>query len=128
MRLRTLLLSSIALIGLAAASPAFADDYDCPNIDRAVDIYNESSTTFHYIDAANRDSVGADASDNLINDVLEPGGSVTVYLNDGTGYHVFNLEAYDEDNGTIAMTQLDACSTSAEWIITDDDVEPQDLD
>jgi hypothetical protein len=123
MHIRSLLLGSIALIGLAAVSlPALADDYDCNNINREVYISNGSSSEIESLVAYNRDDMDYGGGNNLLDGLLEPGDSTWVSVNDYTGYHIYEIEVQTYD-GLSAMVELDACDSDASWTITDDQFE-----
>lgn len=123
MRARTMLLG--AAFALLLAAPAVAEDYDCDNIERSVQIFNRSSAEITSLDSYNRDGAGQGDAYNLLDSPLEPGDDVSVNVGDGSGYHIFNLEAFTDD-GYGAYTQLNACSYDATWVITDGDLSEED--
>lgn len=119
------LATGLATLALLTSLPAQADDYDCSNYNRAVTIENGTSYNITDVYAVNRDYT-TDWSYNLLDYTLAPGERARVSVDDGTGYHVFNVEV-DTEDGYIGTTLLNACDPGdSYWYVTDDQLEEGD--
>ena len=118
--MRISLLASAALaLSFAVSSPVFAEDWDCNNPDREIEIINGSSYEITAIDIYNDSQLNEDEG-NWLSDVLSPDESETFYADPTGEYHTFIVDATAED-GTYATTRVDACQFGASWYISDDD-------
>lgn len=113
-------LASVALAGFAAA-PALADYSDCTN--RTLYVVNHSSHTIQSVISSNRDSNNW-SGDHLGSYVLDPGEEMMIDVDDGTGYHIYDLIAYTDDDYE-ADVRLNAC-TESQWFVYDEDFDGGD--
>jgi hypothetical protein len=86
-------------------------------LDRRVRVVNDSSRTMTKFQASNKASKSWE-EDILGNDVLKPGQSVVVNINDGTGYCVFDLRATFQGGATVVRRNINICKISS-WTIND---------
>ena len=96
----TIAAAALAIAG-TWASPASAEN-------RRVKIINETSYTVVRFYGSN---AGADSwqEDVLGDDVIKPGGSVTVNFDDGSGYCKFDFKAVFSDGDTVEKRNIDVC-------------------
>lgn len=80
--------------------------------DRRVRIINETGHTIVRFYASN---VGANSweEDILGRDVLRPGESVTVNVDDGTGYCKYDFKAVFDDGDSLVRQGIDVCKVSS---------------
>lgn len=110
--MKKLLLGCVALAALASPSIAgtFGNNYN-------VEIVNNSSYTVYRLYATNRDDSGW-GYDRLPN-VINPGESTVLDLDDYSGYCKYDLRAETEDGSTEWVKyNVDVCS-AADWTLVD---------
>ncbi|MEQ9520635.1 MAG: hypothetical protein RLN89_14490 [Parvibaculum sp.] len=80
--------------------------------DRRVRIINETQTTMVEFYASN---VGAESwqEDILGQDILAPGDSVMMNIDDGTGYCLYDFRAVFTDGDVLIRERVDVCSISS---------------
>jgi hypothetical protein len=100
-----------AFIGLAYLGPAQAD-----RADRHVRIINDTSRTMIHFYASNVRR-GTWEEDILGRDVLEPGQSVNVNIDDGTGYCMFDLRAEFNGGRYAERRRFNVCD-EVSWTVT----------
>lgn len=100
-----LALAAFAASSLLTASGASAED-------RRVRIINETEHTIVRFYASN---VGANSweEDILGQDVLRPGESVTINVDDGTGYCKYDFKAVFNDGDYLIRQGIDVCKVSS---------------
>ncbi len=98
------LLAATATAALTGA--AFADDYN-----RVVEIINDTNTTLThlYVSNANAEYWGAD---DLREQVLEPGHSITLDIDDGFGECKFDFKGKFADGDESEKFDIDVCTIS----------------
>lgn len=119
MRINALLATAALALSLGAA-PALADDWDCDNPDRNIEITNGSNYVITGIDIYNDSQLGEDEA-NLLDDVLYPGDSVSIYADPAGEYHTYIVDVTGGEEDYIASARVDACQFGAGWYITDND-------
>jgi hypothetical protein len=99
--MRSLVLTAVLGIATAASTAAFASD-------KTVTVVNKTKTTMSAIYAS---SVGARTweEDILGQDVLEPGQSVDIDMDDGSGACRFDLKAEFSDGSNTIQQDLNVC-------------------
>ena len=105
-----LLVASVATFSLISTGPGEA-------LDRRVRVVNDSSRTMTKFQASNKSSKSWE-EDILGTDVLKPGQSVVVNINDGTGFCVFDLRATFQGGATVVRRNINICKISS-WTIND---------
>ena len=96
---------TMALAVLSAwSAPASAEN-------RRVKIINETSYTVVRFYGSNAGEDGWQ-EDVLGEDVIKPGGSVTVNFDDGSGYCKFDFKAVFSDGDSVVRNGIDVCETS----------------
>jgi hypothetical protein len=110
MNVRMLGAATAAALVLIGATPGEA-------LDRRVRVINNSSQTMMKFQASNRDSRSWE-EDILGDDVLKPGQSVNININDGTGYCVFDFRATFRGGATVVRRNVNVCKI-ASWTIND---------
>jgi hypothetical protein len=106
------LVSAAVAAGLLVGSSTFGEA-----LDRRVRIINNTSEVMMKFQASNRDSRSWE-EDILGRDVLRPGQSVMININDGTGYCVFDFRATFRSGATATRRQVNVCRV-ASWTIND---------
>jgi hypothetical protein len=105
-----MLVAAVATFSVLSMGPSEA-------LDRRVRVVNDSSRTMTKFQASNKASKSWE-EDILGNDVLKPGQSVVVNINDGTGYCVFDLRATFQGGATVVRRNINICKISS-WTIND---------
>jgi hypothetical protein len=105
-----MLVAAVATFSVFSAGPSEA-------LDRRVRVVNDSSRTMTKFQASNKASKSWE-EDILGDDVLKPGQSVVVNINDGTGYCVFDLRATFQGGATVVRRNINICKISS-WTIND---------
>jgi hypothetical protein len=106
----TMLVAAAATFAVFSAGPSEA-------LDRRVKVINNSSSIMTKFQASNKASKSWE-EDILGDDVLKPGQSVMVNINDGTGYCVFDLRATFKGGATVVRRNINICQV-ASWTIND---------
>jgi hypothetical protein len=106
------LVSAAVAAGMLVGSSTFGEA-----LDRRVRIINNTSEVMMKFQASNRDSRSWE-EDILGRDVLRPGQSVMININDGTGYCVFDFRATFRSGATATRRQVNVCRV-ASWTIND---------
>ena len=104
------LFAAVAVASVVSATPSEA-------LDRRVKVINNSSSTMTKFQASNKASKSWE-EDILGSDILKPGQSVVVNINDGTGYCVFDLRATFKGGATVVRRNINICQV-ASWTIND---------
>jgi hypothetical protein len=102
--------SAFFVASLASAGPAEA-------LDRRVKIINNTSQIMVKFQASNRDSRSWE-EDILGDDILKPGQTVNININDGKGYCVFDFRATFKGGQTVVRRGINVCRV-ASWTIND---------
>jgi len=97
--------TAAVLVGALALSTA------AQAADRHVRIYNNTSSTMRKFYASNIDR-GRWEEDILGRDVLRPGQSVSINVDDGTGYCLFDFKAVFADGSKAEKYRVNVCSIS----------------
>jgi hypothetical protein len=100
------------LIGLAFAAMATLGATSANALDRRVNIINETSyviVEFYASNVGERDW----EEDILGADILEPGASVMINIDDGTGYCKFDFMAVFDDGGEVIKEDVNVCEISS---------------
>ena len=101
---RFLLLSAIAVTALAGTNTALAAD-------RNVKIINKTKTALFGF-YASRTSTSDWEEDILGDDVIMPGGSMTINIDDGSGACKFDFKGEFEDGDEVVKNNVDVCRIS----------------
>lgn len=101
---RFLLLSAIAVTALAGTHTALAAD-------RQVKIVNKTKTPLYGF-YASRTSTNDWEEDILGDDVIMPGASLTINIDDGSGACKFDFKGEFEDGDEVVKTNVDVCKIS----------------
>ncbi len=112
----TIRLSSFALAiagSLFLSAAAHATDGN----NRVVDIINDTSVTMTEFYASNIDRTDWE-EDILDGDYLRPGSEVSVDIDDGSGYCLFDLKAVFADGESVTQKRFDVC-TEPSWRVVD---------
>jgi hypothetical protein len=107
----------LMLLGAAAAGALCLSVDASEALDRRVRVINNTSQVMMKFQASNRDSRSWE-EDILGRDVLRPGQSVMININDGTGYCVFDFRATFRSGQTVVRRQVNVCRV-ASWTIND---------
>ncbi len=105
-----MLVAAVATFSVVSAGPSEA-------LDRRVKVINDSSRTMTKFQASNKSSKSWE-EDILGDDILKPGQSVVVNINDGTGFCVFDLRATFKGGATVVRRNINICKISS-WTIND---------
>jgi hypothetical protein len=100
------------LIGLAFAAMATLGATSANALDRRVNIINETSyviVEFYASNVGERDW----EEDILGADILEPGASVMINIDDGTGYCKFDFMAVFDDGDEVIKEDVNVCEISS---------------
>ncbi len=113
MNLKKISLAASVLAAFFVATPAMAACND--GKDRRVTIINDTSFTIMYLYGSN---VGEKdwQEDVLGDDVVQPGGKVTVNFDDGTCYCYFDFKAVFDDESETIRERYNVCTESS-WRI-----------
>jgi hypothetical protein len=104
-----------AIAAALAAASAFAGSAEA--LDRRVRVVNNTSQTMVKLQASN---IGTNSweEDILGSGVLASGRAITVNMNDGTGYCVFDLKATFRSGATAIRRRVNICQVGT-WTIND---------
>jgi len=98
---RFLLMSAVAIVTLAGTNPALAAD-------RQVKVINKTKTPI-FAFYASRTSIDDWEEDILGDDVIMPGASLVIDIDDGTGACKFDFKGEFEDGDAVVKRNVDVC-------------------
>jgi hypothetical protein len=107
----------MTMLAAAAAGTLLASASATEALDRRVRVINNTSEVMMKFQASNRDRRTWE-EDILGRDVLRPGQSVVININDGSGYCVFDFRATFRSGATATRRQVNVCRV-ASWTIND---------
>ena len=100
-------LALAVLVATTALTPGMASAED-----RRVRIINETRHIIVRFYASNVNASGWE-EDILGEDVLQPGQSVTVNIDDGSGYCLYDFKAVFDDGDSLVRQRVDVCKISS---------------
>jgi hypothetical protein len=107
---------SVLVAGTCIAAACLSAD-PAGALDRRVKIINNTSQIMVKFQASNRDSRSWE-EDILGQDIIKPGHTVNVNINDGKGYCVFDFRATFRGGQTVVRRGVNVCRV-ASWTLND---------